>query len=85
MGSQRWKPKNFHRWLGGSCGPEILYQVGPVSLLSNMNQLRIDGELTTYTQRGLGKTDYGRLARTFLIAMFIGIVIAGVYFAITPI
>lgn len=50
-----------------------------------MNQLRIDGELTTYTRRRVAKTDYGRLARTFLIAMFIGIVIAGVYFAITPI
>jgi len=85
VGSQRWKPNSFHRWLGGSCGAEILYQVGPVSLLTNMNQLRIDGELSTYTRQRAGKTDYGRLARTFLIAMFIGIVIAGVYFAITPI
>ena len=69
----------------GACAAEILYQVGTVSLLSNMNQLRIDGELTTYTRQRAGNTDYGRLARTFLIAMFIGIVIAGVYFAITPI
>jgi hypothetical protein len=50
-----------------------------------MNQLRIDGELTTYTRQRAGKADYGRLALTFLIAMFIGVVIAGVYFAITPI
>lgn len=50
-----------------------------------MNQLRIDWELTGYTKQGAGKTDYGRLARTFLIAMFVGIIVAGVYFAITPI
>ena len=49
-----------------------------------MNQLRIDGELTGYRQ-GASKTDYGRLARTFLIAMLIGIIAAGVYFALTPI
>lgn len=69
----------------GSCDAEILYQVGPVSLLSNMNQLRIDGELTGDTSQGAGKTDFGLLARTFLTAMFIGIIVAGVYFAITPI
>ncbi|MEX1092756.1 MAG: hypothetical protein WEF28_06320 [Acidimicrobiia bacterium] len=50
-----------------------------------MNQLRIDWELTGYTKQGASKTDYGRLARTFLIAMFVGIIVAGVYFAITPI
>ena len=50
-----------------------------------MNQLRIDGELTGYTRQAASKTDYGRLARTFLMAMFIGIIVAGVYFAITPI
>ncbi|MGF1618085.1 MAG: hypothetical protein ACFCU2_09845 [Acidimicrobiia bacterium] len=50
-----------------------------------MNQLRIDGELTGYTRQEGGRTDYGRLARTFLIAMFIGIIVAGVYFAISPI
>lgn len=45
-----------------------------------MNQ-PIDGELSSYRSR----TDYGRLARTFVIAMFIGVIVAGVYFAITPI
>lgn len=50
-----------------------------------MNQLRIDGELTGYTRQRASKADYGKLARTFLIAMLIGIVVAGVYFAITPI
>lgn len=50
-----------------------------------MNQLHIDGEFTGYTRQGASKTDYGRLARTFLIAMFVGIIVAGVYFAITPI
>lgn len=63
---------------------KILYQVGPFPLFSNMNQLRIDGELTGYTRRP-SKADFGRLVRTFLIAMFIGVVVAGVYFAINPI
>lgn len=51
------------------------------STLSHMDQLRIDGELSGYT----GRTDYGRLARTFLMAVFVGIIIAGVYLAITPV
>jgi len=63
----------------------FLYQEGTWRLFQNMNQLRIDGELTGYTRRGATKVDYGRLARTFLIAMFVGIIVAGVYFAITPI
>lgn len=62
-----------------------MYQGGPISLSSCMNQLRIDGELTGYPRRRSTKADFGRLVRTFLIAMFIGIVVAGVYFAITPI
>ncbi len=49
-----------------------------------MNQLRIDNELTGYTRQGAGKTDLGRLVRTFLIAVCVGIIVAGVYFAITP-
>lgn len=40
-----------------------------------MNQLLIDGELTGYTSHGASKTNYGRLARTFLIAMFIGVIV----------
>lgn len=54
-------------------------------LFSRMRQLRIDGELTGYTRLGATRTDFVRLARTFLIAMLIGIIVAGVYFAITPI
>lgn len=49
-----------------------------------MNQLRIDGELTGYTRQGVSRADLGRLLRTFLFAMFVGIIVAGVYFAITP-
>jgi hypothetical protein len=74
---------SFHRWLGG-CHREFLYQIGPVPLFRHMNQVHIDGELNSYTRRGASRTDYGRLARTFLTAMFIGIILAGVYFAITP-
>ena len=61
-----------------------MYQVAPVQLFSHTNHLRIDGELAGYTRHGGRRTDYGRLARTFLIAMFIGVIVAGVYFAITP-
>jgi hypothetical protein len=61
-----------------------MYQVGLISLSSHMNQLRIDGELTGYAGRRPSKADFGRLARTFVIAMLIGIIVAGVYFAITP-
>ena len=49
-----------------------------------MNELRIDGELTGFNRRATSKKDLLRLARTFLIATFIGIIVAGVYFAIAP-
>jgi hypothetical protein len=48
-----------------------------------MRQLRIDGELTGYNRIGATSTNLVGLARIFLIAMFVGIILAGVFFAIT--
>lgn len=67
----------------GEPHPENSVSDWPIFPLLDMNELRINGDLTGYT-RGTTRKDLLRLARTFLIAMFVGIVVAGVYFAIAP-
>jgi hypothetical protein len=48
-----------------------------------MRQLRIDGELTGYSRIGATSTNLVGLARIFLIAMFVGIILTGVFLAVT--
>lgn len=90
QGSRLWgepavEAEKFPALARGSHIAEILYQIRPFPLFQHMTELRIDGELTGYTRRGASKSDYLRLARTFLMAVLIGIIVAGVYFAISPI
>jgi hypothetical protein len=48
-----------------------------------MRQLRINGELIGYGRISATSTNLVGMARIFLIAMFVGIILAGVFLAVT--
>jgi hypothetical protein len=48
-----------------------------------MRQTRINGELIGYGRISATSTNLVGMARIFLIAMFVGIILAGVFLAVT--